>query len=84
MDIAVVVDQFAAKAVRETTQPVLCAAIGGLQRNASISERRSDLDDRAAVSRLHDPERGHRAVNASEIRNFGDALELFRLHLLER
>ena len=83
MDIAVVMNQLASKSVRKTTKPVLCAAISALKRNAAIGERRSDLDDRAVVPRLHHPESGHRAVDASEIRNFGDSLELFRIHLLE-
>ena len=83
MDIAVLMYQLASKPVGETTKPMLCAAIGRLKRNTAISERRSDLEDRAAVPWLHNSESGHRAVDASEIRNLGDTLEFGRIHLLE-
>ena len=68
----------------EAADGVLGAAIGRLQRNAPIRQRRSDLDDGAAIAWPHVPKRRHRAVHETEIRHLGDAAEFGRRHLPHR
>jgi hypothetical protein len=55
-----------------------------LQRNATISQRAADLNDDAAIARLHAPQRRKRAVNGAEISDIGDTFVLFRLHFFDR
>ena len=74
-------EKFGAQAVGETADGVLRAAIGGLQRNAAIGERRAHLDDPSAPTRLHRLQRRHRAVDETEIGHVGHPAELLRRHI---
>ena len=54
---------------------MLGAAVGGLQRDPAVGQRRADLHDRAAVAGLHPPQRGHRGVDVAEVADLGDPLD---------
>jgi hypothetical protein len=53
-----------------------------LKWNAAISKSGAHLNDDAAISRKHSPERRERAIYHAEISYFRNPLVLFRLHLL--
>ena len=84
MHFASVVDQFTAERIGEPAHPRLGRAIGALQRDAAISERRADLHDRPAIARLHSLQRRHRAVDRTEISHLRYPPEIFRRHFLNR
>ena len=84
VNAAAVVKQLAAERFRESLYRVLRAAIGRLERDAAVRERRSDLHNRSAIARQHPFERCERAVDDAEIRHLGDALDFVGLQLLDR
>ena len=59
-------------------------AIRRLQRDAAVRERRADLHDRAAVARLHPPQRRERSPHVAEVRDLGDAPIVGGGHLHDR
>ena len=61
------VQQLGAQRLGEPVDRVLGAAVGRLQRDAALAERRADLHDRAAVARPHPGQRGHGAVDVAEV-----------------
>ena len=75
--------QLGADGVGEAADRELGAAVGGLQRDGTVGERRADLHDDAAVARDHAPERRHRPVDGSEVGHLGRAPELLRRHVDE-
>ena len=48
-----------------------------------MGERRADLDDDAAVTRPHPPQRGERPVHRAEVGDFGHAPHLVRAQLAD-
>ena len=56
-------------------------AVGGLQRNAAVGQRRADLHDRSAIARFHAAECSEGTVDRTKICNVGDALKFLRRHL---
>jgi hypothetical protein len=84
LNVAFVVNQLGSKSVGKTANTVLCAAVRGLQRNTSICECRSDLDNRATIPWLHETKRSHRPINGSEVSNLGHPPVFFGIHLLKR
>ena len=71
------VQQLTAQRGGEPVDGVLGPAIGGLQRDAALAERRPDLDDHAAIPRPHPGQRSHRAVHEPQVAHLGDPPELF-------
>ena len=63
---------------------VLGAAVGRLQRDAAVGERRADEHERAAVARQHARERSLRPPHRSQVGDLGRPLELLRLDVLEK
>lgn len=53
VDGAFVVNKFGTNGIGESNNGVLCATVGGLQRNGAIGQGRTDLHDRAAVAGVH-------------------------------
>src|SRR6185437_10777461 len=84
MDADGVVEQFGAERIGEAADRVLGATVRRLERDRAIGERGTDLYDAAAIARRHAPERGHGAVDSSEIGDFGGALEFLGRDLGER
>ena len=68
----------------EALDRVLRAAVGGLQRDPAIGQRRAHLDDRAGVTGSHPLQRRHRAVDISEVADLGDPFVLLGSDLPER
>ncbi len=74
-DAAVLCAQLGPHGVREAADRVLRAAVGRLERNRLVGQRRSDLNQHAAVARPHPLQRGVCAVHGAEIsvgRDFGE------------
>jgi hypothetical protein len=82
--VALVVHELAAQAVGEPADRVLGAAVGGLQRDPAVGQRRADLDDRPVVARDHPLQGGHRAVHLAEVGHLGRAAELLGRDLVDR
>ena len=81
--LRLVVQQLAAHGVDEALDRVLGPAIGRLQRDSAVGERRSDQHDRAFVARKHALQRRPRAVDLAEIGDLSDPLIFFRRHIHE-
>ena len=62
---------------------MLRATISGLQRDTSIRQRGSDLNNRSAIAWSHASQRSHRSVDDSQIRYLCYTLELLGAHLAE-
>ncbi len=73
-----IVNQLGAERIREARDGMLRAAIGRLQGNRTVGERRSDLDDSSRIAGQHAAQRGHGSIDRAEIRDFGGTLELRR------
>jgi hypothetical protein len=84
VDVAVRLAQLDAQGVREPADRVLGGAIGRLQRDAAIGERRAHLDDHAAVARPHVLQGRERAVDRAEIGDVGHPGDLFGRQVLDR
>ena len=84
VDGGLVVQQLAAQRGGEPVDGVLGAAVGGLQRDAALPQRRPDLHDRPAIARPHPGQRRHRAVHEAQVGHLGDPAELLRGDLGER
>jgi len=80
-DVAVIVDQLAANRLGEALDRVLGGAVGRLQGDATIRQRRANLDDRATVARQHPLQRCQRSVDETEIGHLGDAAVVGGHHL---
>ena len=78
-----VVEQLGAQRLVEPLGRVLGAAVGALQGDAPVGQRRADLDDRAAVAREHPAQGGAGAVHEAEVGHLGDPLELLGLDVDE-
>ena len=76
VDVAVLVHQLGAQRLGEAVDGVLGAAVGRLQRDGAVAERRADLHDGPAVAGAHAVQRGHRAVHEAEVAHLGDPAEL--------
>src|SRR2546423_135599 len=59
---------------------VLCRAVGRLQGDPAVRERRADLNDRATIARLHPPQCCQRAPYIAEVGYVGDATIIVRRH----
>ena len=81
--LAAAVAQLAAQRLEHALHRVLGAAVGRLERDAAVGERRADLHDRAAVARQHPLERDLGAPHRAEIGDPGGALVLVRLDVVE-
>jgi hypothetical protein len=66
-DAAAGVVQVGAERVVEALDGVLGGAVGGLQRDPAVGQRRADLDDGAAVAGPHAGQRGQGAVHVAEV-----------------
>ena len=81
---AFIVEKLAAKRIAEALDRMLCGAVRGLQRNAAVRERRSDLHDRPAIARFHAPECGQRSPDVAEVGDVRDAAIFVGFHLHDR
>ena len=79
MNMAMVVKELAAKRFREALNGVFRRAISRLQRNGTIRQGRSNLDDAPAIARAHAFKGGHRPVHRTEVCHFRYALDLIWL-----
>jgi hypothetical protein len=66
------VSELAAQRFGEPLDRVLRAAVGRLERYGPVRERGPDLHDHPGISGQHPAERGHRAVDVTEVRDLGD------------
>src|SRR5688572_865450 len=62
-----VVQQFRPERFAETLDRMFGGAVGGLQWNAPVRERRSDLNDDAVIARPHPLQRRQRAMDDAEV-----------------
>src|SRR6266705_238038 len=83
VDVDLVMYQFGSKAIGETANRVLRAAVGRLQRDASICERGTYLDDCAAISWNHKFQCCHRSIYSPEIGDLCYTPEFISFHLLK-
>jgi hypothetical protein len=74
-------DQLGAERVGKAADRMFGAAIGRLQRNAAIGERRAHLDDPPRFPRAHRFQRRHRAVDKAEVADLGHSADLGRAHV---
>ena len=65
--------------VGEAPQRVLGSAIGGLERNGAVGQRRADLHDRSPIPQAHALQSRHRAMHRPQVCDLGGALKLIRL-----
>ena len=72
VDVALLVEQLTAQRLVEALNGVFGPAVGRLQRDAPISERRTDLHDRPAITGLHVPKGRHGAVDEAQVADLGD------------
>ena len=70
--------QFRAQRISKTAHRRLGSAIGRLQGNGAIGQRRSNLYNRAMVLRAHMLQSGQRAIDLTQIGHLGNALEFSR------
>jgi len=77
-------EQLATQRIIKTFDPVFGAAIGRLERDAAISQCRTDKYDRPAIARQHPAKGGHGAIYLPEIRHLGHPAEFFRTDLPDR
>lgn len=80
-NIAVLVNELGAQRIREAANGMFGAAIGGLERNAAISQRGTHLGDGAAIPRPHMTQRCHGSVNVAEVSDVSNAREFLMRHL---
>jgi len=83
-DARAVVAKLGAQRIAEAADGVFRPAIGRLQRDAAIGERRAHLHDDAAAARAHRAQRRHGPVHEPQIGDLGDPPELVRAHLPHR
>ena len=74
-------NQLAARRLREALDRVLGCAICRLQRDGTISERRTDLYNSAVISRHHPAQRRQCSMHVAEIGHFRHAAKFFRSHV---
>jgi hypothetical protein len=84
LNVAALMQQLRTKRVAEAFNGMLGSAVCGLQRDASIRQRRANLDDDAVITGFHPPERREGAVDHAEVRHLGHALVLVHFHLDDR
>ena len=77
-------EELRAHRLGEALDRVLGAAVGSLQGDAAICERRAHLDDNAPALGLHPPKRRHGAPYDSQVGDGGSPGEFLRLDLRER
>jgi hypothetical protein len=82
--VAALVQQLDAQRLVEPLDRVLGPAVGALQRDSAVRQRRADLHDRPAVARLHEAQCRHRAVHVPQVADLRRPLELGWGDLVQR
>jgi hypothetical protein len=82
-NLAVHRQQFGAQRILKALERVLGGAIGRLQRNAAVGERRADEHDRPRIARQHVLERGASAVDLAEESHVVHPAEFLEAHVHE-
>src|SRR5215472_17028663 len=77
-DRTAVMDQLGADGIGKAAHRVFRAAIGRLQRDRPVGERRANIDDGAMVTLTHARQCCHRPVDLAEIGDFSGATKLLR------
>ena len=80
-DVAPVVDQLTIERVAEALDGMLGGAVGRLEGDAPIRQRRADLDDDASVARPHSFQGGQSAMDGAQVGHLRHSTILLGVHL---